>query len=234
MNGIMVIQRTTLGAGFLQTQSKRYSVPSGKAMLFIHGESSSYGYDRESNGRYEYRFMSFVGVLLKPLFKQLIEQFGPVLDLPEASEACLLFDSVSQKHREWAFRDQYEASVLLYELVMALYRFQVEQSRERDCSVLAWNWIHHRFDQPFNMKELAARLGVSREHLTRKFKQTYGQAPAETLRNLRLERGRVLTKTTRLSLEDLARQSGYRDGNIFCRAYRKQFGRSPMQERRGG
>jgi transcriptional regulator GlxA family with amidase domain len=123
-------------------------------------------------------------------------------------------------------------SILLYELVMSLYRSQVEKSRERDCSVVTWNWIHHRFDQPFNMNELAGRLGVSREHLSRKFQQTYGESPAEMLRSLRLERGSVLTLTTRLPLEDLARQSGYRDGNIFCRTYRNKFGTSPMQDRR--
>jgi len=232
MKDILVLQRTSAGTGFLKKKEERVTVGPGQAMLFIHGEDSSYGYAPKSAGPYVFSYLSFKGVHLKALFERLTEQFGSIVEIPDVSETFLLFETILNKYQARAFRDQYEVSILLYELVMSLYRSQVDISRERDCSVVAWNWIHHRFDQPFNMKELAARLGVSREHLTRKFKQSYGVAPAEMLRNLRLERGRVLTMSTRLTLDDLARQSGYRDGNIFCRAYRNKFGTSPMQDRK--
>ena len=53
----------------------------------------------------------------------------------------------------------------------------------------------------------------------------------EYLNAARLSYARCLLAETELTIEEIARQSGYRYASYFIRAYRKAFGSSPGAER---
>lgn len=231
---MMVLQRTVRGACFIEKGGRRQLAGPGQALLFTHREDSSYGYAGEDGEPYVHDWISFMGQSLKPVFQDLVERSGPVVAMADSSEAALLFSALGEKARRREFRDRYEESDALYELLMAIYRHQAEEREQRETSFVAWEWIQNRYDRPLNIKELAVRLGVSREHLTRSFKARFGESPAALLRRLRMRKGQALVLGTRLSLDEVAVNCGYRDGNVFCRAYRQFFGASPMADRGRG
>ena len=61
---------------------------------------------------------------------------------------------------------------------------------------------------PWTVDDMAAECNMSRRTFQRKFKESFGVAPSEVLKILRLEREQVLLKAGQLSRKELARKIG--------------------------
>lgn len=79
--------------------------------------------------------------------------------------------------------------------------------------------------------EIAAAAGLQPATLSRRIRAHSGMTLREYLNAVRLNYARRLLQGTDLSIEEIARQSGYRYANYFIRAYRKAFGSSPGADR---
>lgn len=77
-----------------------------------------------------------------------------------------------------------------------------------------------------SLGKIAARLGVSHEHMSRQFKRDFGLSPSEYLHNLR-----VSEATHRLSageeIVDISLEVGYNDLSRFYKQFRKTTATSP-------
>ena len=89
-----------------------------------------------------------------------------------------------------------------------------------------------RFEDPsLNIKTLSGELNLDRTTLLRIFRKKMNISPSEYLSMLRLQRALSLLQNPRLSLSEIAEQSGFRDSNYFCRFIRKNTGKRPSQWR---
>ena len=79
--------------------------------------------------------------------------------------------------------------------------------------------------------EIAAAAGLQPATVSRRIRSQSGMTLREYLNAARLSYARCLLAETELTIEEIARQSGYRYANYFIRAYRKAFGCSPGAER---
>jgi AraC-like DNA-binding protein len=230
----LVIQRTLAGAGFFEDAAGPRDVGPGQAMLFAHEEASTYGYPVKATAPYHLRFLSFTPAGgIRPLFDRLRADFGPVISMPDESEATTLFDEIIRNYRARQFRDRLQEAELLYCLLVALYREQVQGTRHSDPIEYGHHQLRNHFRSPINLKEVAARCGVSREHFIREFHARHGESPGGLLRRLRLEHARTMLRLTRLGVQDVALAAGFTSSNTFCRAYRRHFACTPTADRGG-
>lgn len=227
----LVIQRTQSGAAWFRDPQGRRLVPPGHAMLFTHEEPSAYGYPPEATEPYRLRFISFSPTGTRPLFDRLRADFGPIVRMPDAAEATALFDEIIQRYRQRQFRDRLHEAELLYRLLIALYREQVQGTRTSDPIEFGHHYVRNHFRSPVNLKGVAQKCGVSREHFIREFSARYRESPGVMLRRLRLEHAQAMLRTTDLGVQDIALASGFTSSNTFCRAYRGKFGHSPGARR---
>lgn len=227
----LVIQRTASGSGFFRDATGRRLVPAGSAMLFSHAEDSDYGYPPEASGPYRFHFISFSAHGLVPLFQRIRADFGSVVRLPEESEAGALFNEILTRTRKRQFRDRLEETEFLHRLLIALYREQIHGTRTSDPVEFGYHYLRNHFRAPVNLKDVAARCGISREHFIREFSRRYRQSPGVMLRRIRLDHARTLLGATSLGVQDVALASGFTSSNTFCRAYRGRFGHSPGTRR---
>lgn len=229
----MVVQRTISGTGFVEDRSGRQLVKAGWAMLFAHNEPSRYGFPPEAAEPYRLQFIAFSpAATASELFRQLRHDFGAVVRLPEESEACAVFGEIMKRFKARTFRDRYHETELLVRLLVALYREQVENTRMSDPIEFGFHYLHNRFSQPINLKLVADKCGVSREHFVREFTKRYGAPPGAALRKLRLEHARAMLNATTIPVEEVALASGFASADTFCRAFRRAFGASPARSRR--
>ncbi len=224
----LVLQRTLEGAGFFRDAAGERLVPAGHAMLFTQREPSCYGYPAEATEPYRLRFMAFSRTGVRLLFERIRADFGSVVRLPEESEVAALFDELYDGVRGGKLRDRFHESELIYRLLIALYREQVQGARERDPVEFGLHYLRSHFRSPINLKEVAAKCGISREHFIREFGGRYGESPGALLRRLRLEHARTMLAATALGVAEVARASGFASANTFARAYRARFGGSPV------
>ena len=230
----LVIQRTLAGAAVFRDAAGARAVPAGHAMLFTHREPTSYGYPPGATVPYRQRVMTFSPTGVRALFDRIRADFGSVVRLPEESEAAALFDELFEGVRGRKLRDRFQESELIYRLVIALYREQVQGARERDPVEFGLHYLRSHFRSPINLKIVAAKCGVSREHFNRAFRARFREAPGTMLRRLRLEHAHAMLAASQLDVAEVARACGFASANTFGRAYRARYGRSPAGRRDRG
>ena len=93
--------------------------------------------------------------------------------------------------------------------------------------------LTRQLTQPPSAVDLARRVGTNQQRLTRIFRDQVGMSAYEYLQQLRLERGRALLRDTDLQVQLIADRVGYRNAGDFTRAFRRHFGVTPRQYRRG-
>src|SRR5258706_9677615 len=72
----------------------------------------------------------------------------------------------------------------------------------------------------------ARRLPRRRGHVTRVFRAESGQSPAKAIENLRLEAARFMLDQGRLSVEEIARATGFGDRERMRRSFVRTFGQT--------
>lgn len=228
--GTLVIQRTRSGRGFYEDESGHHLVTPGKAMLFQHGEASKYGYLRNDTEPYVFDFIAMKGPGADVIFKAVRERYGSIINMPDFSEGFLLFREIGRMYSERRFRDRFHRSAKIFELLFTLLR-PLPQEHGADPIEQARDYISDHFDSPIRIKEAAHKVGLSREHLTRQFRERFGEGPGEFCRRLRLERARNLLRATSAPITSISQQCGYGDPDSFSRAYERHFKIAPGRDR---
>jgi len=229
--GHCVIQRTLRGCAYLELRGRHYKVPKGSAMVFAHGEESSYGYASARGEEYGLEWLGFYGGNALQMLAAIRENLGTVFLLPEGSEPCLTFWALLKAAEENRIRDRFfiggQVQLLLHQLLSLSRRSR----RGRPVEEQAWETIQDEFAQGNNLTEIAQRLKCSREHLSRRFALRYGESPACALRRLRLEHAAELLEVSSLQIADVALRVGMQDVNTFYRAFRSRYSLSPSAYR---
>lgn len=202
-----ILQYNVEGECVIEWDNKVWRSGPGDAFLFRVPEDSRY-YGVPSDQPYRLYFINFHGDATDQVWDQWRQAFGPVLHLGTESEAVWLIRQMHQLWHNQASGDPLEWSLRGYQLIMAIWR-QLEQSRaEGDPVEAAWRRIEEHFRIPFNIKGLAADLGITREHLTRRYRDRHGISPARHLRQRRHQWAEHLARTTSYSKEEISRRSG--------------------------
>lgn len=222
-----VLQQTLAGAAFFEDESGRRLVEPGRAMLFTHDEGSAYGFPPDAVTPYRQRYVAFRLAGLRPWFERLRAEFGAVVRMPLNGEASAVMVEIMRRFRAREFRDRFQETELLHQLLVAIYREQVAATQTHDPVEFGYHHLRDNFRSPLNLKEVAERCGVSREHFIRAFGKRYGEPPGELLRRLRLEHAHRMLRATHLAVRDVAVACGFADANSFCRAYRLKYGVTP-------
>ncbi len=80
------------------------------------------------------------------------------------------------------------------------------------------------------MAEVARETGISERSLFDGFQRYYQRSPHQVLTDIRMEAARVLLRQG-LTAQEAARRAGFPHPGRFSAAYRRAFGRSPLQDR---
>lgn len=77
-------------------------------------------------------------------------------------------------------------------------------------------------------------IGMSREGLTRAFREATGHSPADTFRALQLRRAKELLIATEHSTAEIARATAFGSARAFYRAFLRCIEMTPTEYRRQG
>jgi transcriptional regulator GlxA family with amidase domain len=93
------------------------------------------------------------------------------------------------------------------------------------------NLIHENPDQQWDRETIAKRLNISTRLMTSEFKRNFNMAPAQMVKNIRMEHAAQQLINTERKLYDIAPSIGYESPFSFSRIFKKHFGVSPNQYR---
>jgi transcriptional regulator GlxA family with amidase domain len=83
-----------------------------------------------------------------------------------------------------------------------------------------------------NVADVSRAVHVSTTHLRRLFHKAKGVSPQSALTRVRLEHSKWLLVNSTMSIDEVARLSGYGDVSTFTRCFKQEFGVSPGAHRK--
>jgi transcriptional regulator GlxA family with amidase domain len=82
-------------------------------------------------------------------------------------------------------------------------------------------------ERPHTLESVARAAGMSRSAFSERFSTTFGRTAMDLLREVRLDRGAELLRTTDLSVQAVAEHVGLSSRSYFSKAFRARFGVDP-------
>ena len=97
----------------------------------------------------------------------------------------------------------------------------------------AVNYIGSNYSSPLSVEEIARLLNIDRRHLGRLFTAQTGMSPKEYLIRVRLQNAAELLRSSDYPVSEIAQLVGYDDCGSFLKIFKKKYGMTPSQFRRG-
>lgn len=88
----------------------------------------------------------------------------------------------------------------------------------------------HLFED-LNLEDLAFFTGLSLSSFKRKFKSVYGTSPNKYITSKRLEKARILLRTSDLRISEVAYDCGFNDLGYFSKSFKNNYNLSPSDYR---
>lgn len=99
------------------------------------------------------------------------------------------------------------------------------------CVTEAIQIIRQTCHSPIGTDQIAAKLGVSRRKLERRFVAEMGKTVHDYLTTARLGRAKLMLRRSRFSIEEVSRQCGYMSLSTLTRAFQLREGCKPLEYR---
>ncbi len=144
-----------------------------------------------------------------------------------------LFGLIIQERNGQATRREQMLELLVKQLCLTLERvFSTGQTSEGEkMAAAASRLIEQQYTAPLTITKVAGQLGISPAYLRQLFARYRGSNPLAYLQSLRLQHALQLIKNSNLTLEAVARLSGYDSASHLSRHVKRETGQTPGELR---
>ena len=225
-------------------EGKQYLLQPGDLVLVPQG--CIHRPEAEPNAPYERRILYLSPEFLRraggscdlaACFDRAREEFRFVVHPADGTGGAQLA-ALEHAEREDAFGRELLAQSLLFQFLIGLNRamaddlLQYAKPAAYDRKIEAiLRYLSEHLTEPVSIDDLAARFFVSKYHMMRQFRAQTGYTIHGYLTGKRLMFARAMIAAGTPVLQ-ASEESGFGDYSAFLRAYRKQFGAEPNQEKR--
>ncbi|XJZ27785.1 response regulator [Bacillota bacterium Lsc_1132] len=88
-------------------------------------------------------------------------------------------------------------------------------------------YLQANYDRDVKLQEISDHFYISREYISRKFKQEFNVNISDYLVNIRMEKAKSLLKNSQLKIYEIAVMIGYQDDKYFRKVFKKVVGITP-------
>lgn len=90
----------------------------------------------------------------------------------------------------------------------------------------------HLTEPELSTAGVAAALGFNADYLGRAFRAAFNETPTDHIHRLRIDRARMLFRSTNRSVQGVAADVGFSDDRYFRRIFKRKVGLTPAQFQR--
>lgn len=93
-------------------------------------------------------------------------------------------------------------------------------------------FMEQNYNREVTLQDISDRFYLSREYISRRFKQEMGENVFDYLGRIRVEKAKLLLQNPNLKIAQIAEMVGYDDDKYFSKVFKKFEGQSPNQYRK--
>lgn len=225
------------GEGNYYVGKKIYTIRKNQGFLIKPNESTFYRSDSENP--WTYCWMAFNGKMAKYILKTagLMDPEKRVFEINDAEKFFeIVIESLSYYDQSFLHELKLNSLVLNF-LYLILNRNKNENlfGRERLMNQITLDLIDYfekNYTQDIKIGKISELLGFNCSHVSRIFNHDMGITAKEYLNHIRLTAATELLTATNLSMTEICYQCGFNHYDVFNRAFKKKFGKSPLQYRK--
>lgn len=230
---VIVFQYTLKGAGEIRIKDFVYQLEAGDAFFVKIPSDHRYRLPNDSE-MWDFIHITLFGQEALRCYEKIIDQFGHILKLglydPPITHIFDLLKVVSRNQ----INDSYETSAAAYSFLMKLQQFllSVDNDQKTPESIAkALVFIENQYKNQISLDDIVEASGLSKYHFTRLFHKTVHSTPIQYLTKVRINKSIELLKDKDLTIEEIAVQVGFTNGNYFNKVFRASTELSPGKYR---
>lgn len=222
--------------GGIRVAGTDYALTPGRAFLHNHNDPQvCYYYPPDGTEPWNFLWMAFHGEGLYDLIAEINRSYGYLFDVPLNSPLVERLFRYRQYRDEVLMLTPLEGGKLVFDVIHELCSPVEEELRTSPHSSLVsdvQNRIAGNLSERLDVAALARHFRISREHLSRVFREQTGTPLHAYITRARLRLAVNLLLQTRLTSKEIAARCGYAEYSVFYRTFRKRIGLSPEELRR--
>lgn len=224
------------GRGGIRIGGVDHELTPGRAFLHNHNDPEvCYYYPPDGTEPWNFLWMAFYGDTLCNLIAEINRTYGYLFDVPRNSPLVERLLRYRQYRDEVLTLTPLEGGKLVFDVIHELCSPLEEELRKSPHSSLVSDVQNHvagNLAERLDVATLANHFRVSREHLSRVFREQTGTPLHAYITRARLRLAVNLLLQTRLTSKEIAARCGYAEYSVFYRSFRKRIGFSPEELRR--
>lgn len=228
------------GSGIFRNKNTEFRVTAGSGFIGIPDEVVYYEADNEDP--WTYMWVGAKGASLYTLIAETgLSETLPIIYHKNPDKVISIINSIISCAQEQSTNALICATGLfglLFSELTENYSQVTDTSRiTRKFSTLdyldkAMHFIKTNYSRNISVSAIAEYLGINANYLSRIFKQNYGIAPAEFLRDYRIGLSYKLLLHTTMPINQIAMSVGFNDPQYFSRCFTQKRGLSPRMARK--
>lgn len=187
---------------------------------------------------WEFLWMHFSGSGAPAMLKILYPDTTQPIALPESAVFASELTSLFHLTRRNDISSCVEASARMHTLFQNLLQAQLKTEREHQKDAhsqdiaAALSYIQEHFSQSITIDDMIRDIPISKYHFIRLFRREMGVTPYSYLTNYRINRSKILLRSTQKTIADIAEACGFLDTSNFITQFKKHTGVRPTHYRK--
>lgn len=223
---------TYSGSGILTYRDKKYTLKEGDG-FFIN--CADYHMYQVADKKWDTATLHINGPLMQDFHDQFMCLGSPIFHEPVTGlfqqhlEQLLELYSTPQLYRDWQVSTCID-NLLIYMLQLSSKHTFMRTEIPENIQYLI-HYMENNFEKKMTLDYLAKFSNITKYYLSREFKKYTGFSPNDYLISLRINRAKILLKSTSMPASKIAHEVGIHDMNNFTNLFKKKTGMTPIQYR---
>ena len=225
------------GCGVLEYGGQRYQVPAGHFFWVDCSKPQTY-YTDSSEESWHVVWLHFYGGSAKSYYDAFlsVNEGSPVASLPINSNAYTLFRELLEvaASEEEQLRADFEIARLITNLLTECIQASMGTKESRSVPQIihaTMLYLQENYMKRHTLESLGTRFNINPFYLQKQFKRYVGQSPTDYCIYLRINRAKVLMRSTYATIGEISREVGIENLGYFTRLFKQHEGITPQAYR---
>lgn len=229
---------TIQGEGCFRGGSTVTRLTPGTAFLHNHTDAdTAYYYPPDGVEPWIFLWISFFHGSIENIIRDINERYGYIFHLPTDSALIKRLQSYQGFHDTIQILTPLAGGGLVMRVLTDIGEYAEKDLISDPQSNLvrrAQQMIMENLSHNITINDIAKEIKVSREHLSRVFKEQAGMPPQQYIQKMKMRYAGNLLRRSDLSCKEIAERLGYDNQAAFTRAFKNIFKISPSAMRESG
>lgn len=227
---------TLSGEGRFKIGDKVITMLPGMAFLQNHNDArNAYYYPENGTEPWHFIWISFWSPCTELIVRDITDAYGQIYHIPQDSNLIKTLFSYEEFDSSLRFMSPFEGARLVMDILTDLGNYTSPEKNTKKAPTRlikhAQEYIHNNIDKTINIEDVAGECGVSREHLSRVFKEQLSESPSNYLSKRRIRQACSLLVSSKLSCKEIAARVGYDSAVSFNRTFKRVTKMTPGEVR---